>query len=228
MIYTKKWSYLFCELEFKFNFLKKTNKGESPPKIVNLKPHNSTVLVRGNAIFECHVFSFPLARISWKKNNKKLNEHNKKYKILHGSNVSFLRITDASHTHNGVLRITCVAENHFGIVEATASLNVISGMNLLNRNTKTQFRNFEKESFFFLIIKEREKPKQFPIAQISYPKSVEPNSLFRIECNVTGEQPVNIQWYQSNKPVFFDNQNYYTNWTSSDQRIKKIYILQKY
>ena len=103
-------------------------KGESAPKIVNLKPHNSTVLVRGNAIFECHVFSYPLARISWKKNNKKLNEHNKKYKILHGSNVSFLRITDASHTHNGVLRITCVAENHFGIAESMASLNVISGI----------------------------------------------------------------------------------------------------
>lgn len=73
--------------------------------------------------------------------------------------------------------------------------------------------------FLFRNFIEREKPKQFPIAQISYPKSIEPNTLFRIECNVTGEQPVNLQWYQSNKPVYFDNQNYYTNWTTIDKRM---------
>ena len=76
------------------------------PKIMNLKPHNATILARGNAIFECHVFSYPLARISWKKNNKKINEHNKKFKISHGSNVSFMRITDANPNINGVLKIT--------------------------------------------------------------------------------------------------------------------------
>ena len=148
-------------------------------------------MVKGNAIFECHVISYPSSQISWKKNNKKLSEHNKKFRIVHGSNVSFLRVTDASHSLNNILNLTCVAENSYGSVESVAFLHVVP---------------------------EKDKPKNYPNVQINYPKSVEPDTLFRIECNITSlEQPVNVQWYQSNRPIYFDSDKYFTNSSVIDE-----------
>ena len=46
---------------------------------------------------------------------------------MHGNNVSYLRITDASRTYQSALNITCVAENYYGRAESTAFLHVLSG-----------------------------------------------------------------------------------------------------
>lgn len=156
---------------------------------------------RGDALFECNVLSYPVAQITWKKNNKKLSDMNKKFRIIHGSNnIGYLRVTDAnSFAYNNVINITCIAENDMGIVEATSHLNIIP---------------------------EKDRPKNFPIIQISNPKSVEPDTLFRVECNITNHvNPLVVQWYQSNKPIIFDDQSsnpkYYSNWTRSDNSIHR-------
>jgi hypothetical protein len=148
------------------------------------------VLVKSDAIFECSVpASYPPAQFSWRKNNKRLNENNKKFKITHDSNWSVLRVTDVNHAIN----VTCVAESvqqqggwrH----EATATLSVIP---------------------------EKDKPRQLlPLIRISNPKSVEPSHLFRIDCNVTspGTPLTSLVWYQSNRPISFENSKYSTNST---------------
>jgi hypothetical protein len=99
---------------------------ESVPKIVHLRPHNVTILTKGDAIFECSVLSYPSAQITWKKNSKKINDNNKKFKIIYGSNLSYLRITDASHSPT-LLNITCHAENYRGYTESIAFLNILAG-----------------------------------------------------------------------------------------------------
>ena len=102
------------------------NSDESVPKIVHLRPHNATILTKGDAIFECSVLSYPSAQITWKKNNKKINDNNKKFQIVYGSNLSYLRITDASHSPT-LLNITCHAENYKGYTESIAYLNILAG-----------------------------------------------------------------------------------------------------
>ena len=169
-------------------------------------------MASGDAIFECSVIGYPLAQISWKRNNKKLSDNNKKFRIVHGSNISFLRVTDAvAGGHGGVglgggggssnkMNITCVAENGYGHDHVTSTLSVLP---------------------------ERERPKSFPLVHISNPKSVEPNAMFRIECNITSPiEPVVVEWFQANRPVRFDNPKYFTNWTrdreNSNERTNSI------
>jgi hypothetical protein len=125
---------------------------ETAPKIIELKPHNLSILAKGNAIFECHVVSYPLAQITWKKNNKKLSENNKKFKIIHGSNLSLLRVREASYVAlNNVLNITCTAENRHGVAEATSFLHVTAG-NL--EKTLSSFISLSLSlSLYFLLIK---------------------------------------------------------------------------
>jgi len=157
-------------------------------------------LGRGDALFECNVLSYPVAQITWKKNNKKLSDMNKKFRIIHGSNnVGYLRVTDAnSFAYNNVINITCIAENDMGTVEATSHLHIIP---------------------------EKDRPKNFPLVQISNPKSVEPDVPFRIECNITNHvNPLVVKWYQSNKPINFDDlssSKYFSNWTRSDNSIHR-------
>lgn len=140
------------------------------------------------------MLSYPSAQITWKKNNKKINDNNKKFKIVYSTNLSYLRVTDASHTINS-LNITCHVENHRGSTESHAYLNVLSDTN---------------------------KPKQFPEMTISNPKSVEPEAPFKLECNLTNIiHPSNILWYQSNRLIQYDNNKYYSNWTAlSDGSIR--------
>lgn len=99
------------------------------PKIVGLKPPDATVPVKGSAIFECQVVAYPLAKISWRKNGKRVSEaasKSNKFKQTHGSNVSILRVNDVNNSMN----ITCVAEATIdsganideNIVEASAYL----------------------------------------------------------------------------------------------------------
>ncbi len=57
--------------------------------------------------------------------------------------------------------------------------------------------------------------KSFPSLSISNPKSVEPNTLFRIDCNTTvGSR---VQWYHSNVPIRFSNETHFSNWTQLDE-----------
>lgn len=93
------------------------------PKIVSLKPHNGvTVQVKGSAIFECQVVSYPVSKISWRKNGKRVSEaasKSAKFKQAHGSNLSILRVNDINHPMN----ITCVADNsNDGVVMADAQI----------------------------------------------------------------------------------------------------------
>lgn len=160
---------------------------ESAPIILSLRPRHATILANGDIVFECSVQSFPLAQISWKKNNKKLSENHKKFRIVHGTNVSYLRVIDAS---NSKMEIACMAENSLGKDEQSVVLNVVP---------------------------EREKPDYFPFATVTYPKSVEPNTLFKLECNVTNlNSPVGIQWYQANRPISFGNKKYFSNFSIID------------
>lgn len=160
---------------------------ELAPKVLYLRPSNVTILAKGDAIYECSVLSYPSAHIIWRKNGKKLSESNKKFRIIHGSNVSFLRVTDASYSFNNLLNITCCAENNQGSAEASAVLHVIP---------------------------EKEKPRKFPYILISNPKSVEPDTLFKIECNVSNLfQLSQLQWYQSNRPINFDTDKYFSNFS---------------
>ena len=53
-----------------------------------------------------------------------------------------------------------------------------------------------------------------PIISISNPKSVEPDSTFRIECNISNiNSASSVQWYQSNRPINNDNKKYLINVT---------------
>lgn len=79
------------------------------PRIVSLRPSHVSVGVKGTAIFECQVVAYPLAKISWRKNGRRVSEaasKSSKFKQTHGSNVSILRVNDVNHAMN----ITCVAE----------------------------------------------------------------------------------------------------------------------
>lgn len=80
------------------------------PKIVSLKPSTGvTLVVKSSAIFECQVVSYPLAKISWRKNGKRVSDtgaKSNKFRQSHGSNLSLLRVNDINHSMN----ITCVAE----------------------------------------------------------------------------------------------------------------------
>lgn len=157
---------------------------ESAPVILSVRPKQATVLAMGNIVFECSVQSFPRSQITWKKNNKKLSENHKKFRIIHGTNVSYLRVIDAG---NFKMDITCLAENIIGRDEQTVVLNILP---------------------------EREKPFFFPFSTISYPKSVEPDTLFKLECNVTNlNSPSAVQWYQSNRPITFGNGKYFSNFS---------------
>ena len=92
--------------------------------------------------------------------------------------------------NNNKLNIACVAENIVGEDEQTVVLTVLS---------------------------ERDRPKKFPLISITNPKSVEPDSLFKIECNITHLYQTNaIKWFQSNKPIDFDNEKYFTNYSRID------------
>lgn len=89
------------------------------PKIVSLKPSHANVAVKSSAIFECQVVAYPLAKISWRKNGKRVSEaasKTSKFKQSHGSNVSILRVNDINHAMN----ITCVAEN--GVADANLAV----------------------------------------------------------------------------------------------------------
>ena len=86
-----------------------------------------TILAKGDAIFECKILSYPSSQISWKKNNKKLSDNNKKFRIIHGSNISYMRVTDAGHSNTGAINITCHAENIYGSTESFAMLNILPG-----------------------------------------------------------------------------------------------------
>ncbi len=157
------------------------------PKIIHLKPHNVTILTKGNVIFECSVLSYPMAQIIWKKNNKKINE-NKKFKIIHSSNLSYLRITDASQSPNS-LDISCHAENQIGTAESHSFLQILA------EKDKIQYK--------------------FPEITISNPKSVEPDTPFRIDCILSDDNSaVNLEWYQSNKLINFDNNKLTSNTTN--------------
>lgn len=160
-----------------------------------------------DVIFECYVQSQSHARIWWRKNNKKLSESNRKFRVTHAAyNASFLRVAINQQYHqtklysddpknrrknnsggqganrkrprtNYSLNITCVAENAYGQVESTAQFNVIDESD--------------------------RKAEKFPIVSISKPRSVEPDQMFHIECNVSrlthpGSQ---VDWYQGNKPI---------------------------
>ena len=96
--------------------------------MVSLYPKDVTILAKGDAIIECKVVSYPAAQISWVKNDKKLSEHNRKFKIVYGPNVSFLRIRDASYSWQKSLNITCMAENNYGTAQASTSLTIIAGL----------------------------------------------------------------------------------------------------
>jgi hypothetical protein len=179
-------------------------------KIASLRPTNATVPVKGAAIFECRTTtsSSSFAQISWKKNGKRVSETNKKFKITQDvvSNdvvSSILRINDVNHA----LNITCVAESVRGggeRVEQTVHLATIG------------------------VGSERDRPNRpIPLIRITNPKSVEPDSLFRIECNVTspgGLSDGGVHWYQANRPVDFDNSKYFTNVSRIDAGIFIIYM----
>lgn len=157
---------------------------DSAPVVLSLRPKHATVLSMGSIVLECRVKSFPLSQITWKKNNKKLSENHKKFRIIHEANVSYLRVIDAG---NFKMDITCLAENKIGRDEQTVVLNILP---------------------------DREKPIFFPFATITNPKSVEPDTLFKLECNVTNlNSPSGIQWYQSNKPITLGNDKYFSNFT---------------
>lgn len=106
---TRTWRSLLVVLLVCLNVLDATN--FLAPKIVSLKPQNGvTVVVKGSAIFECQVVSYPLAKISWLKNGKRVSQSaskSSKFKQSHGSNLSILRVNDINHSMN----ITCVAES---------------------------------------------------------------------------------------------------------------------
>jgi len=71
--------------------------------------------------------------------------------------------------------------------------------------------------------KEKENLKNFPSLSISNPKSIEPNSLFRIDCNTTiGSR---VQWYQSNVLIRFSNEDHFLNWTKIDESIYLFFFL---
>lgn len=85
------------------------------PKIISLTPKNVTILAKNDAFFECKVVSFPAAQIYWMKDNRRLGNHNKKFDITSGPNVSYLRVKDASHSWSRhLLNISCIAENYLG------------------------------------------------------------------------------------------------------------------
>jgi hypothetical protein len=170
----------------------------SPPIITSLSRPNVTILAQGNALFECKVRAYPPAIITWKKNNRRLNDKNKKFRIIQDveiENLSYLRVTYSQNfqTRNS-LNVTCEARNYYGTTEATAQLNIIP---------------------------DNEMPVDFPHASISNPKSVEPDTLFSIECNVTSHiQPFDVKWYQSNKEInFIKGGKYYSNSTQIDKGI---------
>lgn len=148
----------------------------------------------------------PEPTVHWKKNGKRLSENNKKYHILpnnnnnHGASVSYLRVADANQPNLGNINISCLVESYLGENEAVATLNIIS---------------------------EKRRPDQFPHIQISNPKSVEPNKPFKIECNVTCASPTSsLKWYQSNRPISFDNYNYFANWsTVGDRHSHVLYVV---
>lgn len=97
------------------------------PRIISLAPRDITILAKGDAIIECKIVSFPVAQISWYKNEKKLNKHNRKFLIINGPNLSYLRIRDASYSWSRTLNITCKAENSLGFDQSSALLKTVSG-----------------------------------------------------------------------------------------------------
>ena len=71
-----------------------------------------------------------------------------------------------------------------------------------------------------IIFTERDKPLHFPQINISNPKSVEPDSIFRIECNISNNVKLSsIHWYQENKPIIIDNKKYFMNLTHLNKGI---------
>jgi len=78
-------------------------------------------------------------------------------------------------------------------------------------------------SLIFMKNKEKENLKNFPSLSISNPESIEPNSLFRIDCNTTiGSR---VQWYQSNVLIRFSNEDHFLNWTKIDESIYLFFFL---
>jgi hypothetical protein len=155
-----------------------------------------TIVSRGDALFECHISPGQpgSAKVYWRKNSKILSETHRRYMINHeyASNASYLRVTDASQLSNShhkynFLNISCIVENGHGRVESTAHL---------------------------FIINESRRPERFPEVKVSPARSVEPETPFRVECNVSNvETPGQVLWYQNNRPVVFDGQNYFSNST---------------
>ena len=168
-------------------------------------------------MIECHVAANPHAQIWWKKNNKRLSDTNRKFRVSSSLNASYLRVSEASQLSSSVhsLSLTCVAENVHGMSEATARLHIVPAkqqkQTLLNRHDTNL---------------------NFPQVRITPPRSVEPDTSFRIECNSTNSNE-NLFWYQSNRPVIlFDGgeiqqQQYVANFTKLDQNTYRhfLYVL---
>lgn len=69
-----------------------------------------------------------------------------------------------------------------------------------------------------VFFKKLDKPADFPSVVITNPKSVEPNTYFEIECNVsTASHPVTVLWYQSDQLINFASQKYQANWHQIDE-----------
>ena len=74
------------------------------------------------------MLSYPLAQLTWKRNQKKIHENNKKFLIVSLPNLSYLRIYDAVSLNHTTWNISCMAENDRGKEEASTLLNIIPGL----------------------------------------------------------------------------------------------------
>ncbi len=166
-----------------------THAYQEPPKILSLTPNELTIPVRGDAILECKVVSFPPAQIHWTKNGRRLGKSNPKFIIQKGPNVSYLRVTEASYTWQTGLNITCVAENHVGSAQASSILTTMI-----------------------------DEDREFQLVVLTNPKSIEPHTSFELECNVSSQvQPVLVTWYQSNQVVDLTKNKYRTSWSNINE-----------
>lgn len=108
-----------------------------------------TILSKGDVIFECQVMSYPIAQITWKRNQRKIHEStSKKFRIINGPNTSYLRITDVNNINYTQWNISCLAENVHGSNEAHVFLNIIPGISNRKLNTTDIFYSYNFKILF--------------------------------------------------------------------------------
>lgn len=63
---------------------------------------------------------------------------------------------------------------------------------------------------------------------ISNPKSVEPDTPFKLECNLSNiNHPSNVHWYQANRLIHYDNNRYFSNWTALNDGTMRQFLFVK-